>query len=475
MKKAWLRLVPSPASARGDPGLSPEARLEVHMRAGVRAFLALALAVMGAFPPVSYLLNPAAFGAVLAPRLATMALLVACVAATERCRPERLSALAAASAVLLTAEASVEQHLIGELGHVYLAAAGIYPLGLAAFVPVRARPLAVAGVLSAAAPLLSSSGEDDLARHAVFASYAVGATLAAMVAAARHRRILLAAFEAEATVRLRSEELRRAAERQQRVQTELAVAERLALLGRLAAGVAHEVNTPLAAVQASLAALGTLHDELARSIGHADVTEQDLREIAAEAAGATATAAHAVERAAGYVRALKHQTRTLGRPDEREVNLAVELEHLASLLRHGARAAGVGLEIACEPGLRLHGDPGKLAQILTNLVTNAVDACAGRATPPVRVEARRERDEIAVYVRDAGPGVPAELQKRLFEPFFTTKSKGSGLGLALSRDLAVGAFGGSLSLCDPVAGVAGATFVLRVPVKPQGIPHGDAI
>ncbi|MBI4953426.1 MAG: hypothetical protein HY908_15455 [Myxococcales bacterium] len=475
MKKAWLRLVPSPASARGDEGLSPAARLKVHMRAGVRAFLALALAVTGVFSPVSYLLNPAAFGSVLAPRLATMALLVGLLVAAGRIRPERVSALAAASAVLLTAEAAVEQHLIGELGHVYLAAAGIYPLGLAAFVPVRARPLAVAGALSALAPLASSWGEDDFARHAVFASYAVGATVAAMVAAARHRRILLAAFEAEATVRVRSEDLLRAAERQRIVETELATAERLALLGRLAAGVAHEVNTPLAAVQTSLAALRTLHDELARSIGHADVTDHDLREIAADAAAATATATHAVERAAGYVRALKHETRTLGRQDEREVNLAVELEHLASLLRHGAHAAGIGLEIACEPGLHVHGDPGKLAQILTNLVTNALDACEGRAAAPVRVEARREGDEIAVYVRDAGPGVPAELRQRLFEPFFTTKSTGTGLGLSLSRDLAVGAFGGSLSLCDAPEGVEGATFVLRVPAAAPKIPHGDAI
>jgi hypothetical protein len=113
-----------------------------------------------------------------------------------------------------------------------------------------------------------------------------------------------------------------------------------------------------------------------------------------------------------------------------ELDLGEHLESVVGAIRRSSDDAE--LKVSAEPGLRVHADPVRLTQILDNLAMNALR----HGRPPVTVDATRRGDLVEVVFRDAGDGVPAELEGRLFERFATGSSKGTGLGLFLVRELA---------------------------------------
>src|SRR5712692_7665978 len=224
--------------------------------------------------------------------------------------------------------------------------------------------------------------------------------LVSRVQAALHR-MAEALRQQQAITRQQLSELTAANERLTRAQTELVSAARLATVGELAAGVAHEVGNPLGGILGYLA--------LARSrLSAPKELKEYLDRIDAE-----------VQR----IDLIVHGLLDLGRP-ARGTRGPVEISTLAQTC--------VRLVWA-----------GPLSQVLINLLINAAHAIKGKGT--IRVRGRREDQQIIVDVEDNGPGIPAEVLQRLFEPFFTTKSagKGTGLGLAVSMHL-VSSMGGQL-------------------------------
>ncbi|HVP62557.1 MAG TPA: ATP-binding protein [Myxococcaceae bacterium] len=225
------------------------------------------------------------------------------------------------------------------------------------------------------------------------------------------------ALAAERTLtRAQLEELAAANERLTRAQAELVASERLATVGRLAAGVAHEIGNPLSGV------LGWLSVAQTRSAADPELSGY-LREMEAE-----------VRRIDGIVRSLLD----LGRP----VRTQVGPVPVAELVRTAARLVGSGpefrevsVETDIDPGLVALAAPGALSQVVINLLINAAQAIGGPGT--IRVVGAAEGGRVRLDVLDSGPGVPPELRDRIFEPFFTTKSggKGTGLGLAVSQHL----------------------------------------
>lgn len=225
--------------------------------------------------------------------------------------------------------------------------------------------------------------------------------------------------------------------------------ERLAVLGTLAAGVAHELNNPLAYVTANLKLL-----------------ERDPPEDAQERAEVWQETRTGLERITSIVRDLKG----ISRANPRGVD-ALELD---ALLRQTARLTSlrsrgaVALEVDVEPDLPpCTADEQRLAQVLLNLAVNACDALeeSPPARPRIHFSARRAGDRVVVAVDDNGPGVPAAVKASLFTPFFTTKppGKGTGLGLVLSREY-LEAFGATLACEDAPQG--GARFVVSLAVAP---------
>jgi signal transduction histidine kinase len=240
----------------------------------------------------------------------------------------------------------------------------------------------------------------------------------------------------------------------------------MAALGRLTAGIAHEMNTPLGASLNSLLSLDELIREYEASIGDHDVTPDDHREIAAEMRETVRSTHQWVEKASAHIRSLKLHTRDLQQGQERTFSVVQTIEDTVMLLSHRIRMSDCQLTIACmatEP--TLYGDPGKLGQVLTNLINNAIDAHkdASKSTGEIHILVSEEDGNLEIRVRDQGCGIPAENLDKIFDELFSTKAvgEGTGLGLPISRDIVSRFFGGMLRVESKVG--QGSTFSIWLP------------
>lgn len=265
---------------------------------------------------------------------------------------------------------------------------------------------------------------------------------------------------AEQALARRQQELEAAHQALKENQDKLLIAEKMAALGRLTAGIAHEMNTPLAAIRAALAELDALVAEYADSVDDADVTADDHHQIVAEMRQCAALATRSAQRAAAFVRSIKHHTRQEDK--EARVRFAVvpALEESILLLDHQFKRQRCTVRLdAPDPGLEVTGTPGGLGQVITNLLTNALDAGAHA----IVVRATGSTSGIELVVQDDGGGIaPADL-RHIFEPMFTTKpfGQGTGLGLAIVHGIVVEQFGGRIDVASTPG--TGTCFTLHFP------------
>ena len=248
-------------------------------------------------------------------------------------------------------------------------------------------------------------------------------------------------------------------------QQRLLSAEKMATLGRITANIAHEMNTPLAAVRAALVEIDKRAVEYQASVGDDEVTREDHLQIAAEMRAAIQLARSAAERAAGFVRGIKTQTRDLAPQEKVRFDPVPVIEESLLLLSYDIRRAtgGVRFEPPERP-IELLGTPGRLAQIVTNLVTNALDALPEVGEGAVTLTLTADDHVAQLEVQDTGSGIPWELRDKVFEPMFTTKplGQGTGLGLSIVKDLVEGHFGGRIELASEPG--HGTTFTLTFPL-----------
>ncbi|WP_350241891.1 sensor histidine kinase [Deinococcus sonorensis] len=249
-------------------------------------------------------------------------------------------------------------------------------------------------------------------------------------------------------------------------QQQLMSSERLASLGRLTAGLAHEINTPLAATMNYLHVARGLVQEYQGSIGHAGVTDADHQEIASETLAALNEAGKTTARIGEFIRQMRGHTRDTvsGVGSFDPFKLASDT---LTMVAHEARAAQVDLHLEFYPlPLRLRGEPGRFTQVLTNLVINAIHACEGRAGAR-RVDVRflEQQGGVDLQVQDNGSGIAPEVIGHIFDAMFTTKEagKGTGLGLAILHDIVHGHFGGTTEVQTEVG--TGTVFTVRFPAR----------
>lgn len=283
----------------------------------------------------------------------------------------------------------------------------------------------------------------------------VGSRTAELGAKARELRVSYDALHANQAVLLRTE--------------------KMAAVGRLTAGFAHELATPLAATLASLDELESLRVEYADSIGDATVHADDHVDIALDMGKALAIGKIAAARAVRFVRGMRAHTRDAGRcaPERFEVEEVVR--EAIDLLAYQARAARVALTLhPADAPIHLVGVPSRLGQALTNLIQNAIDALSeldrqGR----VEVVVAATRDHAIVRIEDDGPGIPDHVLPHVFETLFTTKphGKGTGLGLAIVHEIVTGELGGRVRI-ETVVG-RGTAFILEIPLETKGHAHGE--
>nr|WP_249347076.1 HAMP domain-containing sensor histidine kinase [Corallococcus exiguus] len=265
----------------------------------------------------------------------------------------------------------------------------------------------------------------------------------------------------------RVEALRQLAEsesRRVRVERQRAEVERLVVVGQLAAGVAHEVNNPLAYVKSNL---HYLQEEWAH--GSPEDLE-DVRRVLDE----TQQGVLRIQQIVTDLRLFSREA-----PDELEsCDVAQALAEAQRLASVRLRSLGVVERDVAEELSPARVTARHLVQVLVNLLLNSADALeSARSSKPAHVMLRARMDDgrVRVEVEDNGPGIPEAALSRLFEPFFTTKppGKGTGLGLALCRDYVARA-GGTLDAENRAEG--GARFILRLPVAGTASPpvHREA-
>ena len=251
-----------------------------------------------------------------------------------------------------------------------------------------------------------------------------------------------------ATTRMLAEARHRAEQQRdalEEMQASLVRASKLAGIGRLAAGVAHELGNPLAAVQGYLRLMeaGLPEHE------HRDVLGRSLREL---------------ERMHQIIRQLLSYARS-----GRETSISREIFGLSEAVLDALSLAKGHPELrdleiinrVPSDELRAVGHPSRLGQVLINLLLNAAHATQGRPVRRICLSRQCEQREVLVLVADSGPGIPAELKDTIFDPFLSTKEpgEGTGLGLAVSRSM-MESMGGSLDLKSATEG--GSTFALRL-------------
>jgi len=238
-----------------------------------------------------------------------------------------------------------------------------------------------------------------------------------------------------------------------RLQEQLIQSEKMSAVGQLIAGVAHDLNNPLASVVG-------FADYLVETVGSTpEEVIEPLRAIQQEA-----------ERAADIVKNLLNFARKQeGRREVRPIGeiLATTLQ----LLRNQLIGAKIDVDMDVAPGTPpVHADATQLQQVFVNLVNNAAQAIGGSGVGGrIVIRAMPWLDGVSVTVEDDGPGVPAEIAQRIFEPFFTTKpaGQGTGLGLSICQGI-VKEHGGRLALVT--TGRRGAVFQVELPAGTPSVP-----
>lgn len=269
----------------------------------------------------------------------------------------------------------------------------------------------------------------------------------------------------EERVEERTQELRLAFDTIQIEHETLLKSERMASLGRLTAGIAHEINTPLAASRASLVEINQLVDEYLNSLGDAEVTLDDYREIGKEIHQSLALTKDGLERIAGFVQGIKAQIRDAAPRDKILFNAVPVIRESLLLVNHALRASNCTATFdSPTESVMLFGLPGQLSQIVTNLISNAIDASAEKSTGLITLNLNPHSAGADLLISDQGTGIPAEDLPKIFDLLFTTKPTGlgTGLGLTIVRDIMTIIFQGSIDVDSQVG--QGTTFTLHFPL-----------
>ncbi len=290
-------------------------------------------------------------------------------------------------------------------------------------------------------------------------------------------------------LQVRTQELSRSLDDLRRAQDRLVQTEKLASLGQLTAGIAHEIKNPLNFVNNFAALSGELIDELREVLQSVPLdakTHAEVDEVAALLKSNLAKVLQHGKRADSIVRNMLLHSRS-GSGERRLIDVNALVEESLHLAYHGARAEKPGFNVTLARDLdpatgtaELY--PQEVSRVLLNLIGNGFYATAKRQAectepgyePTLTVATRDRGDHVEIRVWDNGTGIPDEIRAKMFDPFFTTKpaGEGTGLGLSLSHDIVVKQHGGTIDVDTQAGRFSAFTIVLprdARPDQPEGL------
>jgi signal transduction histidine kinase len=249
-------------------------------------------------------------------------------------------------------------------------------------------------------------------------------------------------------------------------QHQLVESEKLAALGGLVAGIAHEVNTPLGVGVTAASHLEQQAQRFAQRIDAGTVTSEDIADFRSVVVESSAMVLRNLQRADKMIRSFKQVAVDQSSEQPRRINVRAYLDEILVSLQPTLKRRPHKLELEVDPELTVTTQPGALYQIVVNLVMNSLThGFADRDGGTIRIAVRRDGEHWLFDYADDGCGMGEEVRRHIFEPFFTTRrgQGGSGLGMHIVYNLAVQALGGTIEL-DTAPG-RGARFVLRIPLR----------
>lgn len=232
---------------------------------------------------------------------------------------------------------------------------------------------------------------------------------------------------------------------------------KMAALGRLAAGIAHEINNPLAVIQEKA---GWIQDLLEEEDVQKSENFKEFEAALEKIQQHVDRARNVTHRFLGFARRME--------PVQHPVNLNKVVQETLTFLENEARHRNITIQLDLEEGLPdVVSDGAQIQQVLLNIVNNAIDAVERDGRVFIRSYFEKNLEQVIVEVQDTGPGVPEEILDKIFDPFFTTKKLGSGTGLGLSICHSIMTkLGGRIEVRNGTQG--GAIFVMNLPLRAPG-------
>lgn len=247
-------------------------------------------------------------------------------------------------------------------------------------------------------------------------------------------------------------------------QTMLVEKERLASLGQMIGGIAHNLKTPIFSISGGLEGLNDLIEEFDSSIEDPTVNNQDMHDIARDMKTWTEKLKTHVSYMSDVITAVKGQAVTLS--EENIVDFSVEelFKHIDILMKHEVKNALITLNIEnnVSNDKLIKGNINSLVQVIDNIISNAIEAYKGLPNKDIDLTANFENNNIVISITDYGPGIPLEIKEKLFKEMITTKGKdGTGLGLFMSYSTIKAHFHGDMTLQSELN--KGTKFTITLP------------
>lgn len=261
-------------------------------------------------------------------------------------------------------------------------------------------------------------------------------------------------------------QLKKSMQQLQDSQSRMLEQERFAFLGQMMGGLAHNLKTPIMSISGCISAADTLIDECLSSLDDPNVNNDDYREIYGEMREWFQKILESTAYMSDIITAIKGQATSVSAFNDSIFTVDELIKRTTLLMRHELVSSGCSLlaEYDGPPDMKLHGDINNLVQVLGNLVSNAIYAQKQVGGGCITVGMTQEDDQVKIYVKDTGHGIPDSVRHRLFREMTTSKgAQGTGLGLYISNAVVHGKFNGTMWCEDNPGG--GAIFGMTIPVK----------